>query len=56
MLIYLSDEYSESEKENLLKNIEVINKTKNKVTKIGPSLSIKIYNFFKASDPNLIVN
>jgi len=56
MLSYLSDEYSESEKENLLKNIEVINKTKNKVTKIGPSLSSKIYNFFKATDPNLIIN
>ena len=53
---YLSDEYSSLEKENFLKNIEIVNKTKDKVSKIGQSISSKIYSYFTASEHNSIIN
>ena len=45
--IYLSDEYDEKEKENLLENIQVGNK------RLGPALSNKIYKFFTAEKPDI---
>ena len=45
--IYLSDEYDENEKENLLENIQVGNK------RLGPALSNKIYKFFTAEKPDI---
>ena len=48
--IYLSDEYDEKEKENLLENIQVGNK------RLGPSLSSKIYKFFTAEKPDIKIN
>lgn len=48
--IYLSDEYDEKEKENLLENIQVGNK------RLGPSLSSKIFKFFTAEKPDIKIN
>ena len=45
--IYLSDEYDDEEKENLLENIQVGNK------RLGPALSNKIYKFFTAEKPDI---
>ena len=48
--IYLSDEYDENEKENLLENIQVGTK------RLGPALSGKIYKFFTADKPDIKIN
>lgn len=48
--IYLSDEYDEKEKENLLENIQIGNK------RLGPALSNKIYKFFTAERPDIKIN
>ena len=48
--IYLSDEYDEKEKENLLENIQIGNK------RLGPALSGKIYKFFTADKPDIKIN
>ena len=48
--IYLSDEYDEEEKENLLENIQVGNK------RLGPTLSGKIYKFFTAKNKDIKIN
>ena len=48
--IYLSEEYDEKEKENLLENIQVGNK------RLGPALSGKIYKFFTADKPDIKIN
>jgi hypothetical protein len=45
--VYLSEEYDEEEKENLLENIQVGNK------RLGPALSNKIYKFFTAEKPDI---
>ena len=48
--IYLSDEYDDEEKENLLENIQVGNK------RLGHALSSKIYKFFTAEKPDIKIN
>ena len=48
--IYLSEEYDEEEKENLLENIKIGNK------RLGPALSNKIYKFFTAEKPDIKIN
>ena len=48
--------YNDREKENFLKDIEVANKSKNKVTKLGAALSSKIYKVFNSCDSNIIIN
>ena len=48
--MYLSDEYDEKEKENLLENIQIGNK------RLGPALSAKIYKFFTADKPDIKIN
>ena len=53
--IYLSDEYDDNEKENLLENIQVIGANGN-TKRIGPALSTKIYKFFMADNPEAKIN
>ena len=48
--VYLSEEYDEEEKENLLENIQVGNK------RLGHALSSKIYKFFTAEKPDIRIN
>ena len=48
--VYLSEEYDEEEKENLLENIQVGNK------RLGHALSSKIYKFFTAEKPDIKIN
>ena len=48
--VYLSEEYDEEEKENLLENIQVGNK------RLGHALSSKIYKFFMAEKPDIKIN
>lgn len=48
--VYLSEEYDEEEKENLLENIQVGNK------RLGHALSSKIYKFFTAEKPDVKIN
>ena len=53
--IYLSDEYDESEKENLLENIQVVG-SNGSTKRVGPSMSNKIYKFFMADNPESKIN
>ena len=48
---YLSDEYNENEKENLLAEIEVEYKSNNNIKKIGQTLSKRIYDYYMAENP-----
>jgi len=49
---YLSDEYNENEKENLLTDIEVEYKSKNNIKKIGQTLSKRVYDYYMAENPD----
>ena len=53
--IYLSDEYDENEKENLLENIQVVGPNGG-TKRVGPAMSNKIYKFFMADNPELKIN
>ena len=53
--IYLSDEYDESEKENLLENIQVVG-SNGSTKRVGPAMSNKIYKFFMADNPESKIN
>ena len=53
--IYLSDEYDESEKENLLENIQVVG-SNGSTKRVGPAMSNKIYKFFMADNPDSKIN
>ena len=53
--IYLSDEYDESEKENLLENIQVVG-SDGSTKRVGPAMSNKIYKFFMADNPDSKIN
>ncbi len=53
--IYLSDEYDENEKENLLENIQVVGPNGGS-KRLGPAMSNKIYKFFMADNPEVKVN
>ena len=53
--IYLSEQYTEKEKKSLLENIEIENKAKGTIKKIGKALSEKIYKYYMNEDPNLII-
>ena len=52
---YLSDQYSNEEKETLIDDIQVVNMSKSSKKKLGGILSAKIYKFFTSDDPTLIV-
>ena len=52
--IYLSDEYDEKEKENLLENIQIVGP--NGTKRLGPAMSNKIYKFFMADNPEGKIN
>ena len=52
--IYLTDEYNEKEKENLLENIQII--WPNGTKRLGPAMSNKIYKFFMADNPESKIN
>jgi hypothetical protein len=56
MRVYCSEEYTEHEKENLLKDMEVEDHAKNTVKRLGGVLSSKIYKTFNTNNPNLIIN
>ena len=56
MEFYISEEYNEMEKENLLKDLEVSDKSKNTVKILGQALSSKIYRTFSSSDPSIVIN
>lgn len=56
MAIYDSHEYTENEKENILRDVEIENKTKNTKKRLGNALSAKIYKMFYSNDPNIIIN
>ena len=53
--IYLSDEYDEKEKENLLENIQVVGPNGGS-KRLGPALSNKIYKFFMSENPDAKIN
>ncbi len=53
--IYLSDEYDENEKENLLENIQVVGPNGGS-KRLGPAMSNKIYKFFMADNPEAKIN
>ena len=53
--IYLSNEYDENEKENLLENIQVVG-ANGSTKRVGPSISNKIYKFFMADNPEVKIN
>ena len=53
--IYLSDEYDEKEKENLLENIQVVGPNGG-TKRLGPALSNKIYKFFMSDKPDSRIN
>ena len=53
--IYLSDEYDENEKENLLENIQVVGPNGG-TKRVGPAMSNKIYKFFMADNPDSKIN
>lgn len=53
--IYLSDQYSKEEKEHLLDGVEIQNKAKGSVKKIGFAQSSKIFKYYSAEDPNIII-
>ena len=53
--VYLSDQYSNEEKETLIDDIQVVNMSKSSKKKLGGILSTKIYKFFTSEDPNLII-
>ena len=53
--IYLSDEYDENEKENLLENIQVVGPNGGS-KRLGPAMSNKIYKFFMADSPEAKIN
>lgn len=53
--IYLSDEYDEKEKENLLENIKVVGPNGG-TKRIGPAMSNKVYKFFMADKPEAKIN
>ena len=52
--IYLTDEYNEKEKENLLENIQIV--WPNGTKRLGPAMSNKIYKFFMADNPESKIN
>ena len=53
--IYLSEEYDENEKENLLENIQVAG-ANGGTKRLGPALSNKVYKFFMADNPEARIN
>ena len=53
---YISDDYSEMEKKNFFKDIEIEDKNKDKISKIGQTISLRIYTYFTATDHNTIIN
>ena len=53
--IYLSDEYDEKEKENLLENIQLVGPNGG-TKRLGPVMSNKIYKFFMAEKPETKIN
>ena len=53
--IYLSDQYNENEKKSLLENIEIENKAKGTIKKIGKVLSEKIYKYYINKESNCII-
>jgi hypothetical protein len=56
MNIYSSPEYNENEKENMLRDVEIIDKVNNTTKKLGSALSIKIYKCLFSNDINTIIN
>ena len=50
---YLSEEYNENEKENLLTDIKVEYKSKENTKKIGQVLSKRIYDYYMSDNPDL---
>jgi hypothetical protein len=56
MEIYLSSEFNEIEKENLLNDLEINDKSKNTVKKLGHVISSKIYRTFASTDPSIVIN
>lgn len=52
---YLSDEYDEKEKENLLENIQIVGGNGG-AKRLGPAMSNKIYKFFMADNPEAKIN
>ena len=53
--VYLSDEYDEKEKENLLENIQVAGPNGGS-KRLGPAMSNKIYKFFMSDKPDSRIN
>ena len=53
--IYLSEEYDENEKENLLENIQVAG-ANGGTKRLGSALSNKVYKFFMADNPEARIN
>ena len=52
---YLSDEYDEKEKKNLLENIQIVGPNGG-TKRLGPAMSNKIYKFFMADNTEVKVN
>ena len=55
MEVYNSNEFSEKEKLGYLKDVEVNNRQKGTVKKIGPAISQKVYKYYMAEDASSIV-
>lgn len=56
MSIYNSNQYNDNEKENLLRDVEIFDKSKNTTKRLGGALSAKIYKCFYSDNPDTIIN